>query len=713
MRKFMVRAGLVVGLFLQGLLIGWLYVLLTAVPADRDRAQPPPVATTDSSAVLADELPEIGPPDILVSAAQHLQFGEQRLLADDPYQALPHFLNAAPANLGEAHHDLLFRIALCYEASDDRNRAANLYQSILDGEPQWPMRVASQLGLARCWSQIGELASAQYLLWNLCLISDGDTLGPYASDVRYGLSRLTAAAGRQPDRELLINHRAMWHLHPSHRTDRELKKLVAFQNNHSNPTVAASSRTKDNVISIGNIIHTGDQQNSIFVDARADRAELGMIFGWLSKSLEIPIQVTDDAVTLIQAQRVDIHLLGIDLATLLDGLTIPFDLRWITDGEAIVIKTADQLSDIEIRSSEIQAARRLLQRALLVDPDHEQSALARARLASLAVETGHIREALLQFDDLLKRPVSGRLKQMIHFNLGQVHRSLADIDLAIDSFRQVTEASDGGSIKTLAFLKLGSIYLEINQFSQAAGAYTRALRACENHYLQQIALVGLATAYLLDQQPQRSRQVLIQANRRFVDDRFREYARLLISLATDELTPPAESNATRTDQNETLDARINLLTSVVRRPEVPELGPACHRLIARGFQRLGLFNEMSGHLRQTLSEPLAPPLRESIVQALSTQLIEDGDHEQARQLLLETIHEPFESDQAKLILLLAELERESGNAQQSLEICRQLLANPDWSAHHGAALKIMGRVFQQRGLHHQAALCYAGLLPNQ
>ena len=61
---------------------------------------------------------------------------------------------------------------------------------------------------------------------------------------------------------------------------------------------------------------------------------------------------------------------------------------------------------------------------------------------------------------------------------------------------------------------------------------------------------------------------------------------------------------------------------------------------------------------------------------------------------------------------LANIEFEQSNFEQSLIHCQTILAFDISEDQKSETLLLLGNIYQQRGLHHHASLCFSGVIPN-
>lgn len=720
-RKRLVTAALLACLFVQGLIFGLLWLKMFVEPATTiqiDSAETP-------QAILS--VPNVESTLAIYAPQQHRQMAEKLILGDNPAQAIPHLLNAAPNRIEQADDDLLFRIALCFEASRDFPRAAGYYAQLADQANNEYLTDASRNGLARCRMQLNDAIGSRQLLWKQYLLSGSNQLSSELNEEALFLLALSfSGTVREHGQQLLQSGRLIQNLHPPLNVARQLGMVNNAQtggislsgdaakstrpgqgaDNPEIPDKAIHSRTvknEDQPVRIGDVMQVGEGIENLFASFYAEQANLVSFMQWTTTKLELPMEITDKGKELADQQLISLSMDHISLATALDIQTLPFGLGWQINNNSVTIFALDEAPEELLRQIHRNAAIRILERVLIIASDHQHSDYLRFQLSGLQNQLGNSAQTIAINLDLLTNRIDPRLRLAINFNLGQLQTIYDDGPTAIESFGRVVDSNEGGSIKTVAFIRVAQIHLQLGQHDQAVAAFSRAFRSSEQPWFRQIAKIGVASTYLLNDQPRLASKVIQDGRRVFADSDMRSVADFLLAYSVIADSPGQSS----------YEARGELLSSLARIKWAPELGAHGELLAARAYQELGFSDEAIGILQASLQRADSSWLREQAVEQLTSILMLEGRNDEARNALLNAIKHPEFSDNGLLLSRLATIEYQSGHREDCLRLCNRILAIDQSSQYHAEALKLMGSIFQERGEHYHAALCFSGLLPDQ
>ncbi|MGI9517846.1 MAG: hypothetical protein ACR2NP_12415 [Pirellulaceae bacterium] len=694
----MLRSILLAFLFLQGMLLGWLCLSLSR-PLPEEVAEPQAVVlpTPDASTTLAVHTPQ-----------QHRQIAEQLLLGDNPGQAIPHLLNAASTQLDQADDELLFRLALCFEAAQDFLRASDLYESIARRATRDVLVTACRFGLARCHMHSGDDQAARQLLWNHYLRFDQGNQSDQETEGMFLLARSLSEGRQLTEQELMQPGALVDNMYPPLNVERQLRFTLNPETMLNPQTTSEEAAAPNPVITsaapagsvlIDNVMRTGEGPDELFASYHAQQCTLLFLFQWMSRKLDTPIEMTAKARQRAE-QSITLVMNHVSLPAALDAQTLPFGLGWQWRGTTIVIFTADEAPE-EIRQGLMDyAALRILERVLMLAPDHQHAGYLRFSLANLQHRLNNPAQALALSRDLLSIQVDPRLHQAVNFNLGQL-QSLTSDGEAVSSYGRVVDSNESGPIQTVAWIKLGQIQLELGQANHATAAFARAVMAATDQRLRRDAVTGLAAAYFLDAQYQRVSETLSGHQRVLAGSPQQSVAQVLSVMSE------AGGDPLNLDE----DLQKKLLSGLAHWTWSSDLGKSGNYLAAEGYRFLGLNKEATEYSMQSLADAPGPWLYRRTVQQLAQLFIDQDRFDEARNVILGALAEPAWLADTELQLSLAKIEFDSGRVDDCLETCRVLLAGEGTQGQFAAALSLMGRIFEQRGDHYQAALCFAGLLP--
>ncbi len=689
----MLRSILLAGLFSQGLLSGWLYLSLSrthdlppAIPAEIVLSTPDAPSSAD-----------------VYTPQQYRQLAEQLLRGDNPGQAIPHLLNAAPSRLEEADDDLLWRIALCYEAAEDYSRAARWYDLVANRSSRALLIQACRYGLARCRMHSGEQEAARQLLWRYYLTFRHEDPGQLNTE---GLLLLAHSFGdTQPaDAHGLMRRGLMIESgRPPLNVDRQLQLVTDLEkaNIDTRAVMGEQDAQVPAAVTIDDVMRTGSGPDNLIASFDARQVTLLFLFQCLSSKLQIPVEMTDQARERAEQERISLMMDHVNLSAALDAQTLPFELGWSWRDDAIVIYVLQEAPQEIQQGLHDQAALRILQRVLMLAPDHKHAAWLRFFLANLQYRLGQRALAMAVQRDLLNGQLDPRLRQAVNFNLGQLYLLANDAVSAVGPFSRVVDSNTSGLVQSVGWIKLGQIHAELGQIPQAVAAFSRASRTSEDGNVRQLAAIGLVAAYLLDGQYRLAGRTVTESQPLLIDPQLRQVSKYLAAL----------SSAGRQHESLEESQQMELLEGLSQWQWNSDHGKYGHFLAARGYEYLGFHDYAIEYSMRSLAESPAPWLYGQNLQQLSRLLIKQHHFGQARAVLHSALQNPDFQGRAMALGTLAQIEFQSDHHEQCLDYCRQLLAGDAAPDQYAEALKLMGKIYEQRGEHYQAALCFAGLLP--
>jgi tetratricopeptide (TPR) repeat protein len=705
MKAVLLRVLLIAGLFSQGMCIALLL---------RQSAHPAPTHTTDGttqSGHLTDASDSAGPEDssnpdaALFSSAgyDHQEMAEQHLRTGNTDAAIAHLLAAVAARPEAKDDGLEFRLALCLENASDFSRAIRHYETVFNRSPDQRLVKASRAGLARCRLAQGDLATTRHLLWRHYLASGHEYSDPFDSEIVFLLAAAHREWSRQSAESLLVNNDLARSILPSLRPEAQIAYIT---NNEQllagkSETASVGHETASREIQVGFLAGKSGDLGKIEASCLAQQSRLIDTFRLLSSELAVSIDISDVARETASREFVSLRFARLDMAALLDALTLPFDLAWKEQGGRILVFALREAPAEVIDEVGNDAAIRLLERFHLATTSAEHSASARSHLAGLYFEKGNITGTRSILNGLLSEPVSQSLRQQINFNLGLLALREADLVQAIKQFNQVIDSNVGGFLASVAYARLGQIYIQTGQLTDAITAYSRAGIMTDDPLLKQIAEIGISTCRLLraiDGQPPAS---MDSGQQIAFDHRFANVARA-IELAI---------QLTRESVGDPIEVRAQLLTAVSQMEWTELIGNHGEYLQSILYRQLALKDEELKHLRSAASTNCGQWLRNEILNRLLECLVAEDSIDEIRVLAATLPGDALPATSALCQLRLAEMELRYGNEETSLRLASELLTNPDASSQYPDALRLMGTILRRRGLFHEAALCFAGLMP--
>jgi len=674
----------------------------------KDLAESPPEVVEPNHQQIV-EIPEeiLIPPD----PAEQLETAEKLLKNNRYKRAIPHLLNAAPEDIEDSEDGLLFRISLCFEASGDFERAQQYYSNLMERTGDEVLAAGCRNGIARCRIHNGNLTSARRMLWNSYMLSDRRNSANSFSDEALQILALSFANQDDEWATPLLNNKALIQgLQPDLNVARQLAFLEGSTSQETNTADSPNTLPADsisetpvasaNTVQIDQIMKAGESPEDFFACYFADRVPLEMLMQWTMTKLEVEIAITENARKIAETHTISMDLDHVSLPTVLDMQTLPFGLGWrIKDGTTTIFALEEVDPEIGhlVRRN---AAVRIINRVILLSPSHIHSPYMRFQLAGLYFQLDSVPQALALHQDLIEgKPLESRLRRAVEFNLGQMQARYGDPRLAIESFEKVVDSNEPGEIKTVAWLRIGQIHVQAGNHEQAVTAFLRAFRSSDRPYYRELSTLGIASTYIISGKPKLGSATLSDSVSFLQGSELYEAAQFLQAFCKFEAS------------GQDLESSRRLLASLASLNWPEPLESSGELLKAKAWERLKFPEEAVRTLHKIVKQSESNWVTERSVDQLTRLLIDENRLSEARDLLWTTFNSKKSFTSPTLKSRLASLEFELGNHEMSLRLCQEVLAQPSNQQVYGDVLKTMGQIYQTRGDHYTAALCFSGVAP--
>ena len=291
-KQTLIRLAMLAALIALGVLIGGFFQTRFQTEAAIEPTEPAP----ESAAELLNPIPPMDP--------QEQREVAEKLIQNDRYKrAIPHLLNAAPERIEDSDDELLFRIALCFEASGDFDRAEDYYSVIADRTTQSQLASGCRNGKARCRLQLGNMTSGRRLVWRNFMLADQEGLHNRFDEEALPILGLSFA--NQTDRwamPLLHDRSLIQGFQPALSVARQISLLKENHSSQETKNAAYSQNgnlaipgSQSNRVNIDHVMKAGEQPDDIFASYVGDRVPLEMLMQWTMTKLGVEITITEEA----------------------------------------------------------------------------------------------------------------------------------------------------------------------------------------------------------------------------------------------------------------------------------------------------------------------------------------------------------------------------------------------------------------------------------
>lgn len=446
----------------------------------------------------------------------------------------------------------------------------------------------------------------------------------------------------------------------------------------------------------------GEDPSQLFVSLRGANLPLQEVVQRLAELAGRSPQWSSSSLTQVKGRSVTLDVEGIDLALVLDAVLGPVGLTWLARSERLEIMPTSELNPEQAQLDARHRLRRALQFSLAHAPDHPWSAAAYLLLGRLeAVEERW--DSALQMQRHAQRLSRGRKSIEAHLNEGKLALRGGDREAALAALYRCVDAVEVHPLKAVAYLYLGRLHLEADAPHAAIAPLQRALLLTKETPHEPLAAVLLASALLLDGNPLGANAVLHNRRSCLSESQVQDAAAFLSAYARYQVASEPDR------RKREAAALIETLTGF---DPTRLFGSHWRFLVASAFREVGLTPEGERLTREALHALPDCPLRDRLaLQALQDHLQRDLKPDASDLLTTLTAELPFPRNH-EARLMVAEVAVRRGLDDLAAAHCRTLVEDPTAPTDlRRTALRLLGRIHQRRGEHHEALRCFTGLAP--
>lgn len=652
--------------------------------------------------------------------AFRLQRGEDLIHEGNYIAARQVFREFGDGLTGGMRAQLLLRLALCQEALGDHADALANYRRVIGINVNPPINEAALLGQSRVWKNSGQTDLATSTLFRALLEFPRDGTDTRQSSLPHQLGALLASRFRSAS-ETAVNRPVSLlddvltvpsQLFRPEKLLEEWSKLD-FEAGRRGPSSSAPGITVTD--------RFGSAPDEVLLSLRSDNlTALDLIEGAVTAA-GWSVETSPAARRRLQEHTLRPDCTDLPVAIILDALMDQYQLCWTwtpsprsgSPAASIVVRTHDETDAAELTAARRAAARRTLTFACGFAPDHWGAATSYMELGRLnALETASADAGVAPGRVSREQAIRGYRQAIELFprsehvpdawlNIGKLHLQGGELQEAVQALHRAVDSMTGHPLQPVAYIYLGRIHLELDAPRSAVSPLIRGLALAATTEFEPVAALLLASAYYLLENPRGANTVLVDHRQSFKESAVRDQAAFLAAL----IRFRAASSPRHRDTEGTIliQALTNLDQSQFFGGHWPYLVGTAYRETGMTEQSLATF---AASFRSSYSFPLQDRMRSVLLREgvpTPSQLPSNsGVASESR-----TIH--FEVDLAE-----AQQAFRSGDHDETLRLCRRFLTQPDAPVElRREALRMMGRVFQIRGDHRQAVLCFTGVVPEE
>ena len=620
---------------------------------------------------------------------------DEELASGDYVQAMQHYQTLRQKSDGVPGVAILFRLALCAEASGRYAAAIEAYRRIsgTQSDPAWAG--VARYGEARCLSALKKHQGLQADLLRRAILDETEFLPTVRGEVLHLIGRdLWREQSKIVSTDLLDDQTLVvpeWSADPGRLLD-ELPMLI-----HETPIKAG--RTEFRVL---NLKEESPEETIVRLNCSTTRCEL--LLRNLIRCCEYEIEVSETAAQALDGRTQQVHVTEQNLALLLDGITISAGVAWMRNGNVISIVHPEEMSPDELRLSRLGAAERILRSAVMEIPGSQQAGHSRLALSTLLFEQKRATDALQFLQVQMESSPRSIVETEAAFNLGKCLMLLNQRDEAIQAFLRSIDSSGGmADVRIASYIFHSRMLLEDNHGKQAIQSMMRGLSMSEGSSLEPLAAIHLASLYLSLGNAQGCNTVLMERRETLVDGPGREGAAFLSALSRFRA-------AVLADRREREGAAV--VSALTEFDAANYCGGHWAVLVASACEELGLSQESSEAYSLALRKLPQSQLRNQTVLKLASHYEADNQFEKARVLLASLSSSETDQLVVQARLRSAELAMEQRKPDEAIAVCRLLMKADKTSKTQRASLRIMGQAYELKKDHQAAIYCFAGMLPD-
>jgi tetratricopeptide (TPR) repeat protein len=598
----------------------------------------------------------------------------------------------------EAHPAVLdpmvqFRWALCAESLGMLDEAAERYQMLADATTSPAWKGFAQWGLSRVLFEQQKTDLAHRITTELWLNQE-TSARLWRSDLLHWHSHVLYRRAVGESNTRLLDDHAL--------AGCRIVVRPTLLNEIASRIHAAETATPYELPPEASVpVSTGKNPETMYAQYRSGGATVHEAITQFCDAAHWSVRWTQAAEQLARAHRCRASVSRGSVACLLDALCDEPRLMWTWDDQVLQITETTEHTEAAAKHYQLQTVSRSAREALELYRDVRWSPYSRLAIAQVEWMSGAPAASRKSFEDLIANTPKGDLLAEAWFNLGKVQLQENAVEKAIVAFQRSIDNCLGSSLEPLANLYLGRLLLESNEPKRAVVPLRRALALAAPRD-RGVAALTLGVAYVLAEQPQNTAEIL-RANQSWLDvDETRDSAAFTSCLA--QVLGGHDPTRLKYDLR-------SLMTSISHVRAEQFFGRSGAVLIAMAYRELGLNGEAAGICQDAIAHMPPCALRMKLELMLVDEFLDRQDFEATETRLRSICESPNEEVRfmayKRLSELLLDLDRRD-EAELEARTWLKACSTPDQQV---VALRGLGRCLQKKGDYLNAALCFAGSLP--
>jgi tetratricopeptide (TPR) repeat protein len=592
---------------------------------------------------------------------------------------------------------LRYKIATCLEGMGRWDQAIAEFSAVWNSASDPALTAAAAVGQTRVCIRKGQNAEAKQLVCDQLLRSGSVCARRQAlvSESVHRLARLVAESAVGIDSPGPMNYQAVAHTKGESGVDNALDWI-----SEGSPSEGSKDLVADGTIEVENPRGVFDQaivRGSLRRTSVPDALE--QLIAASGRQCLLTPQVHQE----IAERTTSIDVDSLPLSVVVTAITEPLGVLWEVTDTAVHFCSEREVSNEALALYRSRFAERALRDALQRFPRHALAPYSELELGNVHYSCGRFQEAATAFAKLSRNAPKSPVAIEASYNLGLALRQHGDDNSAREAFYRVIDGAPGHELAPLACLAIGRMHLDRAEFDKAIPPLRRAANTAPGTDSLPVATLLLAAAYLHMNNAEEANAILLRNRNRLTEAPYRNVTAFLGSYARMLL-----SGGRRQAQRE---ARV-LMWAIVGASRESVLGPTGVLLMGHAYRELGLGEKMVDLYRRAIQDGVPPVLEPELSYDMADHALTTGDVSDAVSGFTELATRGSAKWSRMAKLRLAEIALDEGRQEECLKWCRESLdASGASSSDAPNILKLMGRAFEQLGVHQKAAICYAGQVP--
>ena len=728
----------VLALFTFGVVAGMNYLDTTSqtTQIDSDKTASPPPSQVDSKIdsslpkpnsntaelgqkkVLAGQQPDPALTDQRIPneslTVSPLQKGDTYLVAGNYTLALDYYARSTKSTdkaPEKAESTLLLREAICFEKQRNFDRAARRYYGSIIGSSNQTHQLIATAGYARCLLEQGQHQEALNALSKLVLTSDQhpDIPKDVIAQVVYQHAK-TLESIAMPTRPDLVNPMGVafsdYQIEPQlflaqvdfadrgsiyreNKTTANAQSDSAFSNGHIAPGISILQRPAKSL-------------NVISARISFNLEPVLKLVSEITAAANMDLVISQNATSALQNRARAIEIKARPLSVVLDQLLAPFDLVWFqVDMELHLVSQSELTGKFSQGQYWLDAALRGMRQFELSFPGNQRRHSAMLSRGNINMLQNRLDTASNLYQALAQSQPRDEILAKLFFNEGKLHFLRGNSKEASRLLYLATDQSLDPNIQSSGYCLLGKIQLSSGILDSSIQSSRRGLSMATSDHQKQYTTLNLVRAYLLQGDPFSANNILFQQQKTILDADSKAMASVLGAFA--------RLNGTK-DNFGIRIARNRLLRSATAIQDDQYHSFADCYIAASSFKQLGFKDRAIEKLSLALSMPDIGQWQRQLTYELAVLQKQTGRKQESTKTL-ELLTAANDNWTTLALVELARNYSESNQNELCIQTCRQLWQSELDETQKRYALELLGSAFQNKGEHHSAAICFAGMLP--